>query len=75
MTTVSNVARSLRTRHPLDIMQLKRVVDRQVIGPLSHSDIERLWETFSYDRKAGSGWLPVMEETLKDFENWLADAS
>lgn len=71
MATVSNIQRALRTRHPLEIMQLKRVVSRVVVGPLSNSDVERLWEVFSHDRKAESGWLPVMDETLKDFENWL----
>lgn len=73
MAVVSNIQRALRTRHPLEIMQLKRIVAKVVVGPLSNSDVERLWETFSHDRKAESGWLPVMEETLADWERWLND--
>jgi hypothetical protein len=66
-----NINRALRARHPLDTQKIYRVVGRVCVGPMSSSDVERLWEVYSHDLKADSGWVPVMDETLLGFENWL----
>lgn len=67
----SNIHRALAPTHPLDILNLRSVVGRVCIGPMSSSDVERLWETYSVDLRAQSGWVPVTDETLAGFDNWL----
>ena len=71
--TTTNITRALAPSHPLDILNLRRIASRVCIGPLSNADIERLWSTYSRDRAAGDGWLPVVEESLEDFSRWLKD--
>ena len=66
-----NINRALRPRHPLDTPRIRRVAGRVVIHPLSDVEVERLWETYSRDHAAGDGWLPVIEASLKLFEDWL----
>lgn len=69
--SVKNINRALKAKHPLDAMKIYQVVGRVCMGPMSMSDVERLWETYSHDLKAESGWVPVTEETLEHFERWL----
>ena len=70
MATI-NIHRALASTHPLDILRLRSVAGRVCGGPLSDTDVERLWTKFSEDRCAGDGWLPVIDESLTDFSDWL----
>jgi hypothetical protein len=69
--STANLNRALRAQHPLDANRIYRVVGRVCMGPLSQTDVERLWEVYSHDLKAESGWVPVTDETLNGFEMWL----
>ena len=66
-----NINRAFRPRHTIDLLRIRRVVGAVCIGPMSVADVERLWETYSVDLRAQSGWLPVVDESLADFERWL----
>jgi hypothetical protein len=67
----TNINRALAATHPLDELRIRQVAGMVCVGPLSKTDVERLWTTFSHDRKDANGWLPVGEETLADFGNWM----
>jgi hypothetical protein len=66
-----NINRAFRPRHTIDLLRIRRVVGAVCIGPMSVADVERLWETYSRDLKAQSGWVPVTDETLAGFGDWL----
>ena len=69
----SNIARALRARHPLDVGRIRATANRYHPSPLSDAETEQLWSTFSRDRHAGDGWLPVIEESLDDFATWCKE--
>ena len=66
-----NIRRALTSNHPLESPRIRAIAQTIVGRPLTDSEIDRLWSVFSEDRHAGDGWLPVIDESLIDFESWL----